>query len=153
MKILAFNSPFIYAPIYLLSIYAFAKGNIMNIQHVTSFISSLGRDWIKEPLLMWSGAMICTIVLILVEGLYGEFKTSHPYVFLASMYMNIDNILTIFSLWRVYASPSIHLIPIARTLSLQKTDQEHQNSINRCLIILAQPLINCKLLICQMSTG
>jgi len=65
LKVLAVYSPFIYTPLYLLAIYAFIKG----------------RNWIKTPLILWVGALWATLIVILAEGIYGEFKSNNVPLF------------------------------------------------------------------------
>jgi hypothetical protein len=63
MKVLAGVSPFIYAPFYVFAIYAFVKG----------------KEWIREPCLMYAWGLLFTMTVIMAEEYMGE-KASHNFL-------------------------------------------------------------------------
>ena len=68
-QIMAYASPCVYAPFYLFAIPAFLRG----------------RNWIRIPGLLFSVCMFYSLLVILGEELFGEYKTSKPGLILAGV--------------------------------------------------------------------
>jgi len=73
-----------FGPFYLFAIYAFIRG----------------RDWVKLPALVWSGAMCANVLIILMEERYGVYATPH---FPAVLAANLPWLLLPFAvMWRLH---------------------------------------------------
>jgi hypothetical protein len=86
----------LFGPFYAAAIYAYAKG----------------RDWIKNPSLIWAGIMFANVTIILFEELVGPHATSaRGIVLLANAPWLLMPIATIARVW----SPH----PFSRTITVQ----------------------------------
>lgn len=67
-KVMCFVSPFVYAPLYLVAIYAMVRG----------------LEWIRIPILITSGALFYTLSVILIEQAWGPYASHNvPLIFAA----------------------------------------------------------------------
>jgi hypothetical protein len=68
---MAWFSPVLYAPFYLVAIYA--------VTH--------SREWIRAPALMWAWGLLLTMVVIGRDAMYGPTPTTDPLTFWSGAFM------------------------------------------------------------------
>jgi len=80
-------SPTFYAIFYLFAIYALIRG----------------RSWIKTPGIMWASALGYSCIIIIIEGLFGQYPSPRPDLYLAAYAGYV--IIPFLFLWRIIYLP------------------------------------------------
>ncbi|MEM9555136.1 MAG: emopamil-binding family protein [Acidobacteriota bacterium] len=91
----------LFGPFYAFALYAYWKG----------------RDWIKNPSLIWSGLMFANVTIILFEEMLGEHATPEPgIVLLANAPWLLMPLATAARVWSTYpfTRPASHAAPETR---------------------------------------
>lgn len=101
---MAWFSPFIYAPFYLVAIYAFV----------------FEKEWIRAPTLMWGWGLLLTMVVILREEFFGKYATKDPFLF--SLAYGGYMLMPLLVMLRVARTPVFGTVPTRKAETKTKKD-------------------------------